>query len=66
MAYGASLFVVHDIFIHQRFKYLETLIIGMLEAVRRAHKIHHKHLGKDEGECLECYLFRSNILNDSS
>jgi beta-carotene 3-hydroxylase len=22
-----------------------------LLAIRRAHKIHHKHLGKEEGEC---------------
>ena len=27
------------------------LITFMRKAVRRAHKMHHKHIGKDEGEC---------------
>ena len=31
MAYGATYFIVHDIFIHQRFKCLGKPIIGMLK-----------------------------------
>jgi len=34
----------------------ETLIIGMPKGVRRANiKMHHRHLGKEKGEVLECY-----------
>ena len=29
--YGVTYFLVHDIFIHQRFKFLETLLIAMLK-----------------------------------
>ena len=49
--YGFAYFFVHDIFIHQRFKVLRTSNSLYLRAIRRAHKMHHKHLGKNEGEC---------------
>ncbi len=48
--YGIAYFVVHDIFIHQRFKWLRNIDNKYARGVRRAHKIHHKHLGKDKGE----------------
>jgi beta-carotene 3-hydroxylase len=50
MAYGATYFLVHDIFIHQRFKLFRNANNWYARGVRRAHKIHHKHLGKDKGE----------------
>ena len=49
--YGFAFFFVHDIFIHQRFKLLRNADNKYFKAIRRAHKIHHKHLGKEEGEC---------------
>jgi len=50
MAYGLAYFIVHDIFIHQRFKWLRNIDNKYARGVRRAHKIHHKHLGKHKGE----------------
>lgn len=50
-AYGVSYFIVHDIFIHQRFKLFRNANNWYAKGVRRAHKIHHKHLGKKDGEC---------------
>lgn len=49
--YGMAYFFVHDIFIHQRFKVLRKSDNSYFKAIRRAHKMHHKHLGKEEGEC---------------
>jgi beta-carotene 3-hydroxylase len=49
--YGAAYFFVHDLFIHQRIKVLTQTKNKYLLAIRRAHKMHHKHLGKHEGEC---------------
>jgi beta-carotene 3-hydroxylase len=49
--YGITYFFVHDIFIHQRFKILKKIDNAYFKAIRRAHKIHHKHLDKEEGEC---------------
>jgi beta-carotene 3-hydroxylase len=49
--YGMAYFLVHDIFIHQRFKLFRNSDNRYFKAIRRAHKVHHKHLGKEEGEC---------------
>lgn len=50
LAYGIAYFIVHDIFIHQRFKLFRNANNWYARGVRRAHKIHHKHLGKEKGE----------------
>lgn len=49
--YGLTYFLVHDVFIHQRFKFFRKAENQYFKAIRRAHKMHHKHLGKDDGEC---------------
>ncbi|MGB5322576.1 sterol desaturase family protein [Lutimonas sp.] len=49
--YGVIYFVIHDLFIHQRIKIWRKTKNPYLLALRRAHKIHHKHLGKHDGEC---------------
>ncbi|MEO9256870.1 MAG: beta-carotene hydroxylase [Crocinitomicaceae bacterium] len=49
--YGFAYFFVHDLFIHQRLKILSNTQNPYLLAIRRAHKQHHKHLGREEGEC---------------
>lgn len=49
--YGIAYFFVHDIFIHQRVKVFSKTESPYFLAIRRAHKQHHKHLGKEQGEC---------------
>jgi beta-carotene 3-hydroxylase len=49
--YGAIYLLIHDLFIHQRIKIWRNTTNPYLLAIRRAHKIHHKHLGKHHGEC---------------
>ncbi|MBK7183869.1 MAG: sterol desaturase family protein [Bacteroidetes bacterium] len=49
-AYGIAYFFVHDIFIHQRIKLFRNLDTNYFRAIRRAHKMHHKHLSKENGE----------------
>lgn len=48
--YGLAYFFVHDIIIHQRFKILTKSKNIYVLALRRAHKMHHKHIGKYDGE----------------
>ena len=48
--YGFAYFLVHDIFIHQRFRLFRNTDSAYLKAIRRAHKMHHKHLSKYDGE----------------
>lgn len=50
MLYGAAYFLVHDIIIHQRFKLFTRSNNTYVKAVRWAHRMHHKHLDKHDGE----------------
>lgn len=49
--YGFSYFTVHDVLIHQRLKWFKNTKNKYLVGLRKAHKVHHKHLGKEDGEC---------------
>ena len=50
MAYGFAYFLVHDVIIHQRFKWFTRSNNSYIRAIRWAHKMHHKHIDKHEGE----------------
>jgi len=49
--YGFTYFLVHDIFIHRRFNLFRNTNNTYLKAIRKAHKVHHKYLNKEDGEC---------------
>lgn len=49
--YGICYFLVHDVFIHRRFDWFKHTDNVYFRAIRKAHKVHHKHLNKEEGEC---------------
>ncbi|MBP2282844.1 beta-carotene 3-hydroxylase [Flavobacterium sp. CG_23.5] len=49
--YGFCYFTIHDVLIHQRFKWFKNTNNKYLIGLRKAHKVHHKHLGKEHGEC---------------
>ncbi|MBL7953669.1 MAG: sterol desaturase family protein [Flavobacteriales bacterium] len=51
LIYGIAYFFVHEVFIHQRIKWLRNTNSSYFLGIRKAHKIHHKHLGKEDGEC---------------
>ncbi len=49
--YGLAYFLVHDVLIHQRFKWFKNTKNRYLLGLRKAHKIHHKNMGKEECQC---------------
>jgi beta-carotene 3-hydroxylase len=49
--YGVAYFLVHEIFIHQRFKWITRTNNSYFKGLRKAHKVHHKNLNKDHAEC---------------
>ena len=51
MLYGLAYFLVHDVLIHKRFNWFSKTNNKYLIGLRKAHKVHHKHLGKEQGEC---------------
>ncbi len=56
LLYGIAYFLVHDVLIHQRFDWFKRTDNLYFRAIRKAHKVHHKHLGKEEGECFGMLL----------
>lgn len=48
--YGLAYFIVHEIIIHQRFRLFSRSNNRYIRAIRWAHKMHHKHPGKEHGE----------------
>ncbi len=54
--YGLAYFLVHDVLIHQRFSWFKRVDNIYFRALRKAHKIHHKHMGKEDGECFGMLL----------
>jgi beta-carotene 3-hydroxylase len=51
LLYGIGYFLIHDVLIHQRFKWFKTTKNKYLIGLRKAHKIHHKNMGKEDSEC---------------
>ena len=68
--YGFAYFLVHEIIIHQRFKYFTRSNNRYIRAIRWAHKMHHKHLDKEEGESFGMLLvakkYWTKIRNDET
>ncbi len=48
--YGLAYFLIHEVIIHQRFKWFTRSNNTYIKSLRWAHKMHHKHLGKEDGE----------------
>ena len=49
-AYGLCYFLVHDVFIHRRFSWFRNAKHPTSPPSEK-HKVHHKQLGKEDGEC---------------
>lgn len=47
--YGLAYFIVHEIIIHQRIKIFKRLNNKYIRGIRKAHKVHHKNLNKENG-----------------
>lgn len=50
-AYGLTYFLIHDVLIHRRFNWLDNTKLKYFKAIQKAHRDHHKHPGKEDGEC---------------
>ena len=59
-AYGWTYFILHDIFIHRRAKWLDKLDSRYFRAMRKAHKVHHKTMGKENCEEFGLLLFKKD------
>ena len=68
--YGLAYFVVHEVIIHQRFRLFSKSNNRYVRTIRWAHKMHHKHTGKEEGESFGMLFvakkYREKIRRDDS
>lgn len=48
--YGLTYFLIHDVYIHQRFSWFRQLDSRYSRAILRAHGAHHAKTGKEDGE----------------
>ncbi|RYY57843.1 MAG: beta-carotene hydroxylase [Chitinophagaceae bacterium] len=68
MAYGAAYFIVHDVIIHQRFRWFTRSNSSYIRSIRWAHKMHHKHLDRFDGESFGMLLvarkYRDKVRKD--
>ncbi|MFY9241750.1 MAG: beta-carotene hydroxylase [Polaribacter sp.] len=51
LCYGIAYFLIHDVLIHQRFKWFKKTNNWYLKGLRMAHKVHHKNMGKEDSQC---------------
>ena len=61
--YGIGYFLVHEVIIHQRIKWFTRSNNTYIRAIRWAHKMHHKHLEKEEGESFGMLWVNKKYLN---
>lgn len=61
--YGLAYFLVHDVIIHQRFKWFSRSNNRYIRTIRWAHKMHHKHLDRHEGESFGMLLVARKYWN---
>lgn len=50
MLYGFAYFTVHEVLIHRRFKWFGKTQNLYLKSILYAHRMHHSHIGKYDGE----------------
>ena len=66
--YGFAYFVVHEVIIHQRIRWFTRSNNTYIRTIRWAHKMHHKHLDKHDGESFGMLLvakkYRDKVLAD--
>lgn len=60
--YGLIYFVVHDWFVHRRFKTFKSNN-AYLKTIRKAHKIHHKNMGKKNSKAFGLLFVRKNLIS---
>ncbi|WP_316801883.1 sterol desaturase family protein [Pedobacter nototheniae] len=60
--YGLIYFIIHDWFIHRRLKTYKSNNKYLL-LIRKAHKIHHKNIGKHNGRAFGLLFFNKRVLH---
>jgi beta-carotene 3-hydroxylase len=49
--YGICYFLIHEVLIHRRFNWLDNANNRYFNALKKAHRVHHEKIEKEDGEC---------------
>lgn len=60
--YGLAYFLVHDVFVHQRIKWLRNTKVFYFMAMRRTHHVHHEVHTKDGADAFGFLFVPSRFL----
>ena len=68
LGYGLAYFMVHEIIIHKRLFSNWKQEFFYFKALQKAHRMHHSHLGPEDGECfgmlwVPCKYFKEAYKN---
>jgi beta-carotene 3-hydroxylase len=63
--YGLIYFLIHDVYIHRRFRWFRHLDSKYSRAVLRAHGAHHAKTTKEDGESFGLLVVNSKFLKNS-
>ena len=64
--YGLIYFLIHDVYIHQRFKWFKQLDGWYSRGILRAHGTHHANQGKYDGESFGLLLVNPKYFKEKS
>ena len=64
--YGMIYFLIHDVYIHQRFKWFRQLDSKYSRAILRAHGAHHAKQTKEDGESFGLLVINSKYFKKRS
>lgn len=64
--YGLIYFLIHDVYIHQRFKWFRQLESSYSRAILRAHGAHHAKQTKEKGESFGLLIVNSKYFRKRS
>jgi beta-carotene 3-hydroxylase len=64
--YGLIYFLIHDVYIHQRFSWFRQLDNRYSRAILRAHGAHHAKTGKEEGESFGLLIVNPKYFSSGS
>ena len=66
LIYGICYFLIHDVIIHQRFKWFKNVKWKYIQALRKGHKMHHKQMGKKGSESFGMLLVPWKYFNENT
>ncbi len=64
--YGVAYFLVHDVFVHQRIKWLTRARLGYFKAMRQTHHLHHAVHTKEGAQAFGFLFVKRKFLKEYS